>query len=154
MAIYQLSCGQGHSFEVIQPFTAPLPACTSCSGPTVKVPSVFGIGGRGAASLPPPPEMMPQTWRGTYNGSREYVTQLRRTAEQRRAVEERHPELAGDQRPILAHEGRYEGAPLRAGDAVPSKDAAAAPVAQRTRPPAAHHHSHAGSHSHQHPPAP
>jgi hypothetical protein len=149
MATYQLSCGQGHSFEVIQSFTAPLPACTSCGGPAAKVPSVFGIGGRGAASLPPPPEMMPQTWRGTYSGNGEYVTQLRRTAEQRRDVEKRHPELAGDRRPILAHEDRYEAAPLRAGDAAPARAVETAPAHQHPHA----HHSHAGSHSHQHPPA-
>ena len=89
-------------------------------GETAKVPSVFGIGGRAARLLPPPPEAMPQTWRGTYEGNREYVTQLRRTAERRRALEDRHPELAGDRRPVLAHEGRFESAPLRAGDRIPA----------------------------------
>ena len=59
---------------------------------------------------------MPQTWRGTYDGNREYVTALRRTADRRRALEDRHPELAGDWRPVLAHEGRFEAEPLRAGD--------------------------------------
>jgi hypothetical protein len=39
---------------------------------------------------------------------------LRRTAEERRNLEERHPELAGDRRPVVAHEGHFEGAPLRA----------------------------------------
>ena len=39
--------------------------------------------------------------------------------EQRRALEDRHPELAGDRRPVLAHEGRFESAPLRAGDPIP-----------------------------------
>lgn len=62
---------------------------------------------------------MPQTWRGTYNGNREYVASLRRTVEARQKLEERHPELAGDKRPIVAHEGRFEGAPLRAGDPLP-----------------------------------
>jgi hypothetical protein len=37
---------------------------------------------------------MPQTWRGTYNGDRD-----------RQRLEAKHPELAGDQRPIIAHEG-------------------------------------------------
>jgi hypothetical protein len=145
VAIYQLACPQGHTFEVIQSFTAPLPDCASCGAATRKVPSRFGIGGRGAASLPPPPEAMPQTWRGTYEGNREYVTQLRRTAEQRRAVEERHPELAGDRRPILAHEGRYEGAPLRAGEAPAASPPATAP---------GHTHAPTGSHTHQHHPPP
>jgi putative FmdB family regulatory protein len=116
MAIYQLRCGKGHEHEVIQSFTAPLPACPDCGAEVHKVPARCALAGRGAASLPPAPEAMPQTWRGTYEGNREYVTELRRTAEQRRAVEDRHPELAGDRRPVLAHEGRYAAAPLRAGE--------------------------------------
>ena len=35
---------------------------------------------------------------------------------QRQKLEAKYPEIAGDQRPILAHEGRYHDAPLRAGD--------------------------------------
>ncbi len=128
MPIYQLRCGCGYGFEVIQSFRAPLPACRECGGQTVKVPSVFGFAGQAARSLPPPSEAMPQTWRGTYEGNREYVTQLRRTAERRKVLEERHPELAGDRRPILAHEGRYERAPLRAGDPVPGKPGDAPPA--------------------------
>ena len=56
------------------------------------------------------------------NGDRDYVTHLRRTAEERTRLEERHPELAGDRRPIVAHEGRFEHAPLRAGDPLPRPD--------------------------------
>jgi putative FmdB family regulatory protein len=114
MAIYELRCGQGHRFEVIQSFTAALPCCPECGTTTTKVPTATGLAGH--ANLPPPPDRMPQTWRGTYGGNREYVAELRRTAESRRALEERHPELAGDRRPIVAHEGRYERTPLRAGD--------------------------------------
>jgi putative FmdB family regulatory protein len=116
VAIYQLRCGQGHDFEVIQSLRAPLPACPDCGGEVRKIPGRCALGGRAAASLPPAAAAMPQTWRGTYEGNREYVAQLRRTAEQRQVVEERHPELAGDRRPVLAHEGRYAAAPLRAGD--------------------------------------
>lgn len=119
MAIYELRCVRGHRFEVIQSFTAPLPACRECGAETGKVPSTFGFGGRASGALPPPPELMPQTWRGTYGADREYVTGLRRAAESRRALEERNPELAGDRRPVLAHEGRFEAAPLRAGDPLP-----------------------------------
>jgi Uncharacterized protein conserved in bacteria len=120
MAIYDLRCGAGHVFEVIQSFTAPLPDCPTCHAPTAKLPARFGIGGAAGGTLPPPAQAMPQTWRGTYNADPGYLRELRRTADQRRALEERHPELAGDRRPILAHEGRYESAPLRAGDTVPS----------------------------------
>ena len=61
-------------------------------------------------------ERMPQTWRGTYEGNPEYLGQLRRKWGARKKLEDKYPELRGDQRPVLAHEGRYHGAPLRAGD--------------------------------------
>ncbi len=136
MPIYVLGCPAGHRVEVRQSFTAPLPACPACGAATAKLPSGFGVGGR--AALPPPAEKMPQTWRGTYGANRDYVTALRRTAQARARLEEQHPELAGDRRPVLAHEGRYAAAPLRAGDPVPGG------------PP----HAHPGPHSHEHAPPP
>ena len=117
MPIYELACEDGHHSETLQASTDPLPACPACGRATHKVPSGFGVGG--TATVPPPPERMPQTWKGTYRGDREYVTQLRRVADARRDLEARHPELATDRRPVLAHEGRFEHAPLRAGDPVP-----------------------------------
>jgi putative FmdB family regulatory protein len=116
--IYELTCEDGHRSEALQASTAPLPACPACGGATRKLPSGFGVAG--AAAVPPPPERMPQTWKGTYRGDREYVTKLRRMADARRDLEARNPELAGDRRPVLAHEGRFEGAPLRAGDPPPA----------------------------------
>jgi putative FmdB family regulatory protein len=137
MPTYEFRCGQGHRFEAIQSFTAPLPACPTCGESTRKVPAAVGMLGR--AEVPPSADRMPQTWRGTYEGNREYVHELRRTAETRRRLEERHPELAGDQRPIVAHEGRYEGAPLRAGD----------PVLGQSRG-HGHNHNHGHGHGHGH----
>src|SRR5690606_12214157 len=131
MPIYDLRCGQGHRFAVSQSFTAPLPDCPYCGAATTKVPSRVAV--TGLASAPPPPERMPQTWRGTYGANREYVAELRRTADARRRLEEKYPELAGDRRPILAHEGRFERAPLRAGDPLPG---------------AAPSHAHAHGHGH------
>jgi putative FmdB family regulatory protein len=116
--IYELTCQDGHRSETLQASTAPLPACPACGGATRKLPSGFGVAG--AAAVPPPPERMPQTWKGTYRGDREYVTKLRRMADARRDLEARNPELAGDRRPVLAHEGRFEAAPLRAGDNGPA----------------------------------
>ncbi|HSP37083.1 MAG TPA: zinc ribbon domain-containing protein [Frankiaceae bacterium] len=135
MPIYDLRCPDGHRFESVQSFADPLPVCPSCGAATAKLPADFGIAGAAGATrrLPPPAERMPQTWRGTYNGDREYVTSLRRTAEARSRLEEKHPELAGDRRPIIAHEGRFESAPLRAGDPLPTASAT---------PPHAHVHAH------------
>ncbi len=134
MPIYDLRCADGHVNEVIQSFTAPLPACPTCGAATTKLPASFGIGGR--ASVPRPPERMPQTWKGTYGGDREYVTSLRREAEARQVAEEKHPEIAGDRRPVIAHEGRFESAPLRRGDPVP--------------PSGTHSHGHSHTHGHTH----
>ena len=83
-----------------------------------KVPTAVGLSGRADPGLAK--DSMPQTWRGVHEGDREYVTGMQRRWEQRQKLEERHPELAGDQRPILAHEGRYSAAPLRLGDPAPA----------------------------------
>jgi hypothetical protein len=63
---------------------------------------------------------LPQTWRGTYEGNPEYLGQLRRQWSDRQKLEGKYEELRGDSRPVLAHEGRYHTAPLRAGDPPPA----------------------------------
>lgn len=148
MPIYQIRCAGGHDFEVIQSFTAPLPPCPSCGGATRKIPVSFGIAGQAAGRLPPPAAAMPQTWRGTYEGDREYLRELRRTAERRQDLEARHPELAGDQRPVLAHEGRFAAAPLRAGDRLPADAPPAGTASTPHRHGAGGHHQGAGGHHH------
>ncbi|MBL8926562.1 MAG: zinc ribbon domain-containing protein [Pseudonocardia sp.] len=115
MPIYVYRCECGVRFEHLATMSDTVaPRCPMCGGVTRKVPAGFSLGGRASPGLSK--DEMPQTWRGVHNGSAEYVDRMRRTWEQRQKLEERHPEIAGDQRPILAHEGRYEGAPLRAGD--------------------------------------
>jgi putative FmdB family regulatory protein len=121
--IYELACDAGHRSETLQASTDPLPACPACGAATRKLPSGFGVGG--TASMPPPAERMPQTWKGTHRGDRDYVTHLRRVTDARRDLEARNPELAGDHRPVLAHEGRFEGSPLRAGNPAPPRPAGA-----------------------------
>jgi putative FmdB family regulatory protein len=116
MPIYVYRCGCGLRFEQLASFGAAAPACPECGGDTSKIPSGFSLGGQASSGLAK--EQMPQTWRGTYNGSKEYVAGLRRQWDRRQQLEAKHPELAGDQRPIIAHEGRYHDVPLRAGDPV------------------------------------
>src|SRR5664279_175656 len=117
MPIYDLRCEQDHRFEVMQPIAAEPPACPLCGSSATKVPSRCALSG--VAKLPPAHNRQPQTWRGTYEGNREYLRQLRSEADARTRLEASHPELAGDQRPIIAHEGRFENAPLRRGDPLP-----------------------------------
>jgi len=101
-------------FERLLSIGADAPGCPGCGGATQKVPGGISLGGQASAGTSK--EQMPQTWRGLHNGDREYVTHMQRTWEQRQKLEARHPDLAGDQRPVLAHEGRYHEQPLRAGD--------------------------------------
>jgi putative FmdB family regulatory protein len=87
--IYELACEDGHRPESLQASADPLPACPVCGSATRKRPSGFGVGG--TASVPPPPGRMPQTWKDTHRGDRDYVAHLR----------------------------RFAGSPLRAGDPPP-----------------------------------
>jgi putative FmdB family regulatory protein len=118
MPMYDYRCPQGHFFEQMAPIAArerqDCPVCGLASG---KLPSRVSLGGQASPGVGM--DQMPQTWRGTYEGNPEYVGQLRRQWEARQKLEDKYEELRGDRRPVLAHEGRYHGAPLRAGDPLP-----------------------------------
>lgn len=137
MPTYQLGCDGGHRWEVNQPFGDPLPPCSQCGGEASRKPVRFGLVGR--AVLPPPASAMPQTWRGTYEGDRDYVTSLRRTTQERVRLEERHPEFASTEGPVIAHEGRYEHVPLRGG-----RPEGEHGPGTHSHPPASGGHSHTG----------
>lgn len=118
MPLYDYRCPQGHFFEQMAPIAArERQDCPACGQTGAKIPSRVSLGGQ--ASPGPGMEQMPQTWRGTYEGNPEYVGQLRRQWETRQKLEDKYEELRGDRRPVLAHEGRYHAAPLRAGDPMP-----------------------------------
>ncbi|WP_208012924.1 zinc ribbon domain-containing protein [Nesterenkonia salmonea] len=115
MILYDFGCEQGHVFEAsLESMFDNDPACLRCGGATRRRPSRVNIGG--AADAGPSREQMPQSWRATHGGDPDTVRHWHRLAEKREKLEERHPELAGDRRPVLAHEGIFQGAPLRAGD--------------------------------------
>lgn len=117
MVIYDVLCPAGHRFEAVLPsMHAEAPACRSCGEPTRRVPSRPNIGG--AADAGTPRDRMPRSWRGVRGGDAETVRHWHDVAARREALEERHPELGGDRRPVLAHEGIFRDAPLRAGDDV------------------------------------
>jgi putative FmdB family regulatory protein len=136
--IYVYRCECGLRFERLTSVQASAPACPDCGGATQKIPAGFSLGGRADSGLSM--DRMPQTWRGVYAGNREYLGRMRRQWEQRQRLEAKYPEIAGDQRPILAHEGRYHDAPLRAGDPIPD-----------TGTPG-HEHRHGHGHGHGHGP--
>jgi putative FmdB family regulatory protein len=112
--IYVYRCECGTCFERLVPVGAAAPECPTCGGEPRKVPAGFSMGGR--ADPGRSREQRPQTWRGVYDGNREYVAEQRRDWDKRERLEAKYPELAGDTRPVIAHEGRYRDNPLRAGD--------------------------------------
>ncbi len=114
MPIYEYRCDCGGTAEVLAALGAPAPLCPACGAETRKLVSGFAVGGRANAGLSQ--SRMPQTWKGTYGGNPEYITSLERQWDRRRRLEDHYPELGGDGRPILAHEGHYSVVPLRAGD--------------------------------------
>lgn len=142
MPIYVYRCadaGCDLRFEHLASFTATAPGCPDCGAATRKIPAGFSLGGQADAGLAK--EAMPQTWRGTYGGDKEYTRSLQRQWERRQKLEAKHPELAGDQRPIIAHEGRYQDAPLRAGDPI----VGAGPAQAEGRGSHGHGHGHGGT---------
>lgn len=72
---------------------------------------------------------MPHSWEGIDRGNPDAVAHWRQKIERREKLEEKYPELAGDRRPILAHEGIFSGRPLRAGDDIGASVAAATEAA-------------------------
>jgi putative FmdB family regulatory protein len=150
MPIYEYACGCGYRFERLARITdaddSSL-ACPDCGAPGCRrLPSASALLGR--AALPPGRDAAPRSWEQTNHGDRETIRHWQRNLEQRGKLEEKYPELAGDTRPVLAHEGRYAASPLRAGEPpAPASPAGDPPGAQ----PHGHHHLH--GHTHPHPPA-
>lgn len=131
MILYDFRCTKGHRFEAgVETMTAPNPSCLECGSPTKRVPSAVRIGG--IADTGPSREEMPHTWRDIHQGDPDAVAHWRTKIERREKLEEKHPELAGDRRPILAHEGIFQGRPLRAGDDIGASVAAAKSEAARS----------------------
>ncbi|WP_181028670.1 zinc ribbon domain-containing protein [Pseudoclavibacter sp. RFBA6] len=133
MILYDFRCQEGHRFEAgIESMLADNPVCPGCGTPTSRVPSAVRIGG--AADAGPSRAEMPHSWQGIDRGRPEAVAHWRSKIEKREKLEAKYPELAGDRRPILAHEGIFQGRPLRAGDdigaSVASATAAAATLTQ------------------------
>lgn len=141
MILYDFACESGHRFEAgIASMAADNPACPGCGAATRRRPSRVQFGNR--ASAGPSREQMPRSWQATGRGDAETIKHWHKLASKREKLEESYPELAGDRRPVLAHEGIFSGRPLRAGDDIPSAVAEAVAAA----PTGGHTHSH-GSHA-------
>lgn len=139
MPLYDFTCGGGHQFEMFVPLTEEAqPSCPSCGRQARKLLSAPMLLGRARTGLSK--NEMPQTWKGTYSADPGYLAQLRKDWSARQRLEAKYPELAGDQRPVVAHEGRYHDAPLRLGDSEVGQTPASS-------------HGHGHGHAHGHTPA-
>lgn len=117
MILRDLECASGHRFEAALPsMTSDDPPCPECGAATRRLISRLNIGGQ--ASAGPSRDDMPMTWNATRGGDEATLSGWRKAMKRREKLEEKYPELAGDRRPVLAHEGKFADAPLRAGDAL------------------------------------
>ena len=131
MILYDFRCRDGHRFEAaVESMTSENPPCAVCGETTSRAFSRVNIGN--SADAGPTREEMPHSWESIGRGHPDAVRHWRKKIEKREKLEERYPELAGDRRPVLAHEGIFAGSPLRAGDDV-AASVDAAPI--RTGPP-------------------
>lgn len=115
MIRYDVRCGDGHRAEVmLASMFSDNPPCAECGEPTSRVPAM----GRmvGVASAGPSRDDMPMTWHGIDKGNPEKIRAWHKAMTKREKLEDKYPELAGDRRPVLAHEGAFADRPLRAGD--------------------------------------
>lgn len=132
MVLYDFTCEGGHRFEAgVAAMSSPAPPCPSCGAGARRRPAAVRLGGATAGT---PREAMPHSWKGVAGGDRAVLDGWRGVAQRREREEQRHPELAGDRRPILAHEGIFAGNPLRAGDDVGAALAAARGRSAETSP--------------------
>ena len=104
------------------------------------------------AAVPPGRDAAPRSWEQTNHGDRDTIRHWQRNLEQRGRLEEKYPELAVDNRAVLAHEGRYAASPLRAGD--PAAPGSPGSPGSPPADPHGHHHPHGHVHPHTHTPAP
>lgn len=116
MPLYEYACGCGTRFEKVVPFAAadsPDLACPACGARGCRR-LLSSAALLGQASPPPGRDAAPRSWEQAGHGDRELIGEWHRTLEKRGKLEEKYPELAGDTRPVLAHEGPYAADPLRA----------------------------------------
>lgn len=135
MILNDYRCAEGHRFEAGVPsMGAPNPDCPACGASSRKLFTAVRVGNAASAGISR--EAMPRSWNAVGGGHPDAISHWRKRVEEREKVEAKYPELAGDRRPVLAHEGIFSGRPLRAGDDIGTavRDAGKAAAAQAAAP--------------------
>ncbi|WP_458106708.1 zinc ribbon domain-containing protein [Arthrobacter sp. R3-55] len=115
MILYDFRCIEGHDFEAcLMSMFADDPACPVCSSAAKRKPPRVGLSGR--VDPGPSKEDRPRSWQQVNGGDPDTVRAWQRSIEKREKLEDHYAELAGDNRPVLAHEGIFARQPLRVGD--------------------------------------
>ena len=118
MPIFDYLCGCGRRFEaLVSSVDGPAPTCRNCGAEPRRLVSAARLGGK--ADPGPGREAAPKSWQATGRGDPETLRYWHTQMTKREKLEQKYPELAGDRRPVLAHEGRFAANPLRAGDPLP-----------------------------------
>ena len=120
MIIFDFRCTRcGTRFEkFVRTEARDLPvSCVLCAGASLRLPGFSRLGG--SADPGPSREQMPRSWNGLNGADPSTLDGWRQIAARRDKLEEKYPELAGDRRPVLAHEGIFAQKPLREGDPLP-----------------------------------
>lgn len=133
MPVYEYECCAGHRFSVFaHRIGAPDAACPTCGREGQRRVSRFALTNR--AGPGPGPDDAPRSWEAAGGGDPEVIGYWRRALERRQKLEERYPELARPKRPVLAHEGPYERAPLYADEPVEPRSGPVRAHTDRHRP--------------------
>ena len=115
MILYDYRCDSGHLFEAaVKAMSSPAPDCPDCGAAAGRVLTRVRLSGQASAGRSR--DEMPKSWTGMGGGHPDAVKHWRTAMSKREKLEEKYPELGGDRRPILAHEGIFRDRPLRAGD--------------------------------------
>lgn len=120
MILYDYQCSDcGLRFEKFVKSTdaQSVVLCACCRAEARRMPSFGTL--MGSASPGPSREQMPRSWAGLNNADPSTIAGWHKLATKRDKLEEKYPELAGDRRPVLAHEGIFSAQPLRYGDPLP-----------------------------------
>ncbi|WP_152343384.1 zinc ribbon domain-containing protein [[Arthrobacter] sp. ATCC 21022] len=133
MILYDFRCVEGHVFEAsLSSMFADDPVCPVCSSAAKRKPPRIGLSGR--VDPGPSKEDRPRSWQQVNGGDPETVRAWQRSIEKREKLEERYTELAGDNRPVLAHEGIFSSKPLRVGDEMGTTHGTLRPGSAALRP--------------------
>ena len=133
MILYDFRCVEGHVFEAsLSSMFADDPVCPVCSSAAKRKPPRIGLSGR--VDPGPSKEDRPRSGQLVNGGDPETVRAWQRSIEKREKLEERYTELAGDNRPVLAHEGIFSSKPLRVGDEMGTTHGTLRPGSAALRP--------------------